>query len=178
VTVAAHDRPGLLATLAGALTISGLDVLGANLLGTTDGIALDVFRAADPFGRVDDDGGRVAELIGNALAGDLDLPARVNERRRAYAVAGAEPGPVEIVVDNDASETDTVVEVHADDDVGLLYRLASAFSDLTLDVRIAKVATLGKRVVDVFYVRAADGRKLDDDMTQRVRAALTSCITG
>jgi [protein-PII] uridylyltransferase len=178
VTVAAHDRPGLLATLAGALTVCGLDVLGANLLGTTDGIALDVFRAADPFGRVDDDGARVAELIGRALAGELDLAARVNERRRAYASAGVEPGPVGIVVDNDASETDTVVEVHADDDVGLLYRLASAFSDLSLDVRIAKVATLGERVVDVFYVRAADGRKLDDDMSNRVRAALMACISG
>ncbi len=178
VTVAAPDRPGLLATLAGALTVCGLDVLEANLLGTTDGIALDVFRAADPFGRVDDDGAKVGEVIDRALDGDLDLPTRVDERRRAYASAGAEPGPVKIVVDADASETDTVVEVHADDDVGLLYRLASAFADLTLDVRVAKVATLGERVVDVFYVRAADGHKLDDDMTNRLRAALTSRITG
>ena len=178
VTIAAQDRPGLLATLAGALTVCGLDVLEANLLGTTDGIALDVFRVADPFGRVDDDGARVADTIGQALAGALDLATRVNERRRAYASAGTEPGPVAIVVDNDASETDTIVEVHADDDVGLLYRLASAFAELGLDVRIAKVATLGTRVVDVFYVRAADGRKLEEDMTNRGRAALTSRISG
>ncbi len=178
VTVAARDRAGLLATLAGALTVCGLDVLEANLLGTTDGIALDVFRAADPFGRVDDDGARVAEQIERALAGELDLATRVDERRQAYASPGAAPGPIQIVVDNDASETDTIVEVHADDDGGLLYRLASAFSDLTVDVRIAKVATLGKRVVDVFYVRTADGQKLDDDMTDHVRAALTTCIAG
>ncbi|HYL52881.1 MAG TPA: [protein-PII] uridylyltransferase [Acidimicrobiia bacterium] len=178
VTVVARDRPGLLATLAGALTVCGLDVLDANLLGTTDGIALDVFRAADPFGRVEDDGARVADLIGSALAGDLDLGSRVNERRQAYALAGTEPGPVDVVVDNDVSDTDTVVEVHAHDDVGLLYRLASALSDLTIDVRVAKVATLGKRVVDVFYVRGADGRKLQDDMTEPVRAALESWISG
>ena len=30
----------------------------------------------------------------------------------------------------------------------------------------------------VFYVRAADGRKLQDDMTEPVRAALESCISG
>ena len=81
------------------------------------------------------------------------------------------PGPILIDVDTEISETDTIVEVHADDDVGLLYRLASAFTELSLDVRVAKVATLGQRVVDVFYVRDSDGGKIDDRPTieQRVR---------
>ena len=80
-------------------------------------------------------------------------------------------------MNSDESETDTVVEVHADDDIGLLYRLASAFTELALDVRIAKVATLGSRVVDVFYVRDADARKIDDpDAVARLRAADRSSI--
>ena len=57
ITVVAADRPGLLVTLAGVLMVVGLDVLAASLFGTTDGIALDVFRAADPFGRIADDDG-------------------------------------------------------------------------------------------------------------------------
>ncbi len=181
VTIVASDRPGLLVTLAGALTVCGLDVLEASLFGTTDGHALDVFHGADPFGRVADDGGaRVTETIERALAGELDLAVRVDERRRAYApienVKGAE---VRIDVNSEESETDTVVEVHADDDIGLLYRLASAFSDLSLDVRIAKVATLGKRVVDVFYVRDSSARKIDDpDAVARLRAALVDRMTG
>jgi [protein-PII] uridylyltransferase len=82
-------------------------------------------------------------------------------------------------VNSDESETDTVVEVHADDDIGLLYRLASAFTELSLDVRIAKVATLGKRVVDVFYVRDSDARKIDDpDAVARLRATLIDRMTG
>ena len=85
VTVVADDRPGLLVTLAGALTVCGLDVLEASLFGTTDGRALDVFRGADPFGRVaDDDGARVTQTIERALAGELDLALLVDERRRAY----------------------------------------------------------------------------------------------
>ena len=164
VTVVAADRPGLLEMLAGALTVSGLDVLEASLFGTTDGVALDVFHGADPFGRVaDDDGARVATTIERALAGEIDLAGRVEERRRAYAPL-TKPAPPEVRVDvsSDESETDTVVEVHADDDIGLLFRLARAFTELALDVRIAKVATLGKRVVDVFYVRDAAGAKIDD----------------
>ena len=181
ITVVASDRPGLLVTLAGALTVCGLDVLEASLFGTTDGQALDVFRGADPFGRVADDGGaRVVQTIEGALAGEIDLAARVDERRRAYAPITKPAVPdVRIEVNLEESQTDTVVEVHADDDIGLLYRLASAFTDQTLDVRIAKVATSAKRVVDVFYVRDASGRKIDDsDAIARLRAALVDRVTG
>lgn len=181
VTVVAADRPGLLVTLAGALTVSGLDVTEASLFGTTDGIALDVFHGADPFGRVaDDDGARVARTIEGALAGELDLSARVEERRRSYAPI-TKPVPPEVHVDlnSEESETDTVIEVHTDDDIGLLYRLASAFTELDLDVRIAKVATLGKRVVDVFYVRDSDSAMIDDpEAVARLRALLVERITG
>ena len=181
ITVVADDRPGLLGTLAGALTVCGLDVLEASLFGTTDGLALDVFHGADPFGRVADDGGaRVTQTIERALAGEIDLAVRVDERRRAYAGITKRAAPeVGIYVDSEESETDTVVEVHADDDIGLLYRLASAFTDLALDVRIAKVATLGKRVVDVFYVRDAHANKIDDPAAvAELRAALVDRMTG
>ncbi len=181
VTVVAADRRGLLVTLAGALTVCGLDVLEASLFGTTDGLALDVFRGADPFGRVaDDDGARVAQTIERALAGEIDLATRVDERRRAYAGIAARTEPdFRVDVDSDESETDTVVEVHADDDIGLLYRLASVFADLALDVRVAKVATLGQRVVDVFYVRDAEARKIDDPAAvERLRATLVERMTG
>jgi [protein-PII] uridylyltransferase len=181
ITVVADDRPGLLVTLAGALTVCGLDVLEASLFGTTDGHALDVFRGADPFGRVaDDDGARVIRTIERALAGELDLAVRVDERRRAYApITKPTPAKVHVDVDSEESDTDTVVEVHADDDIGLLYRLASAFFELSLDVRIAKVATTGKRVVDVFYVRDAGARKIEDpDAVARLRAVLVDRMTG
>ena len=62
-----------------------------------------------------------------------------------------------VLVDLDASASATVVEVHAPDEVGLLAQVAATFADLELDVRTAKVATLGDRVVDVFYVRDAHG---------------------
>jgi [protein-PII] uridylyltransferase len=179
VTVVAPDRAGLLATLSGALTIAGLDVVDANLFGTTDGLALDVFRAADPFGRVESDDSRVARTITAALAGELDIATRVEERRRAYQHREAEAGaaPVELVMEE--SEHDTVVEVHADDDVGLLYRLASAFVTLNLDVRVAKVATLGSRVIDVFYVRHAAGHEAADRAAfDRLRGALADAIAG
>ena len=178
VTVLARDRPRLLATLAGALTVCGLDVIDANLFGTADGLAFDVFRAADPFGRVKDGGENVERTLQQALDSELDVEKRVADRRRDYARRGATPGPVEVRIVVDESATDTLVEVHADDEIGLLYRLAATFADLGLDVRVAKVATQGDRVVDVFYVRDAAGAKIDDpELIEKVHGALVTRLS-
>ena len=84
-----------------------------------------------------------------------------------------------VELDTEGSDTDTVVEVHADDEIGVLYRLASALADRALDVRVAKVATLGRRVVDVFYVRDANGDKvIDPGAVEDLRAALVERMTG
>ena len=61
-----------------------------------------------------------------------------------------------------ASADTTVVEVHAPDGLGVLYRITSALTDLDLDIVGAKVQTLGAHVVDSFFVRGADGRKVTD----------------
>ena len=45
---------------------------------------------------------------------------------------------------------------------GVLYRITRALADLDLDIVSAKVQTLGPLVVDSFYVRDHDGRKITD----------------
>ena len=66
-----------------------------------------------------------------------------------------------VSIDDAGSDFFTVVEVHAADRLGLLFDLAGAFAAEGLDVHLAKVATYGPRVVDVFYVTDADGAKLE-----------------
>ena len=67
-----------------------------------------------------------------------------------------------MVVDNGASRDATVVEVHAPDSVGVLYRITRALAELDLDIVFAKVQTLGEQVVDAFYLRDSVGRKVED----------------
>ena len=71
------------------------------------------------------------------------------------------PAPKVTLVD-EASETATVVEVRAHDAPGLLWRVGRALGECGLDVRAARVETLGAEVVDVFYVTDADGEPLAD----------------
>ena len=67
--------------------------------------------------------------------------------------------PPRVVVDNHASRDATVVEVHAPDSIGVLYRITRALAELDLDIVSAKVQTLGDRVVDAFYVRDRRARR-------------------
>jgi [protein-PII] uridylyltransferase len=101
-----------------------------------------------------------------ALSGRFSLEARLAERAQAYAgrarLAAAVPTRIEVTVTNDASGTSTVVEVRAPDRVGTLYRITRALAELELDIRHAKVSTLGPEVVDVFYVVGASGAKVTD----------------
>jgi [protein-PII] uridylyltransferase len=67
-----------------------------------------------------------------------------------------------VYFDNNASPTSTVIDVHAPDRVGVLYRITRALAELDLDIRVAKAQTLGAEVIDSFYVREGQGSKLTE----------------
>ena len=83
------------------------------------------------------------------------------------------PARTSVIVDNRASATATVVEVRAPDRIGTLYRITQALADLDLDIRLAKVATLGHEVVDSFYVADPSGAKVaDGDRSREIERAV------
>ncbi|MFP5320095.1 MAG: [protein-PII] uridylyltransferase [Acidimicrobiia bacterium] len=170
VALAAADRPGLFWRVAGTLALHGLDVLSARVWPGGDGVAVEEFRVEPVFGGTPD-WSKVEADLRRVLAGRLSLEARLAERARAYAgrsnLPSATPARTHVLVDNDASEVATVVEVRAPDRIGTLYRITRALSDLELDIRHAKVSTLGHEVVDAFYVLDATGAKLDDEDHRR-----------
>jgi len=164
LTVITPDRPGLFARVAGVLALAGMDVLSAELW-SDDGMALEVFRvapAADPERAWE----RVRRDLGPAMAGQFALTARLADRAAQAPTRRRLPGIAtpEVRIDNDASRTATVVEVVADDAVGLLARIAATLAELGLDIASAKVQTLGPQVVDAFYVVDAQrGAKVTDE---------------
>ena len=71
----------------------------------------------------------------------------------------------------------TVVDVRAEDDVGLLHRITAALFALELDVVAARVSTLGHEVLDAFYVRdAATGGKVTDPEQIAAHQETASCV--
>ena len=165
VTIIAPDRPGLFSRVAGTLALNGLDVLAADAYSSDDGMALEVLRVESPVGpTIAWD--RVAGQLEDALAGRLAVAARLAERAEVYErplphVPGADDTAV--TIDPDSASSATVVEVLAPDRIGVLFRITQALAALDLDIRSAKVQTLGHQVVDSFYVVGADGEKVTDE---------------
>ena len=165
VTVVTDDRPGVFSRVAGVLALRGLDVLEAVAHSTPEGCALSRFRVVDRL-RDETPWPEIVADLERALAGRLAIEARLAERARTHAAHGrlsrAGAASTTVTFDNILSPDATVVDVEAPDAIGVLYRITRALADLDLDIRSAKVQTLGPRVVDAFYVRDRLGRKVDD----------------
>jgi [protein-PII] uridylyltransferase len=58
----------------------------------------------------------------------------------------------------------------------VLYAIATAFSELELDIVVARVQTVGHEVVDVFYVRDGDGDQLSEDHLAELELGVTAAI--
>ncbi|GAC1314931.1 MAG: [protein-PII] uridylyltransferase [Acidimicrobiales bacterium] len=150
VTVVVPDRPGLLGVIAGTFAVNRVAVLSALCSTSPEGMALDVF---DVEHEAVLDEAHLADDLARALDGRLPVAARVAERARAYAGRGrraAVPGDRRVMFEP-ASDA-TIVEVRTPDDLGMLHRVAAALGRCGLNVRSAKVATLGHEVVDTFLV--------------------------
>jgi [protein-PII] uridylyltransferase len=168
VTVVAPDRPGLLWRAAGVLASHRLAVRSANAT-SVGNTAVSVFDVESEFGDPPD-ATLVAADLRRMLQGRLDVEDRLDRRARAVRPRAASvPAPRVTLVD-DASETATVVEVRAHDAPGLLWRVGRALGECGLDVRAARVETLGAEVVDVFYVTDGDGKPLAGEDLRRTIA--------
>jgi len=67
-----------------------------------------------------------------------------------------------VTLSNSESDFYTIVDVVADDHVGLLHSVTEVIADHGLEVYISKAATVLDQVTDTFYVKDGDGGKLRD----------------
>lgn len=158
VTVAATDRNGLLASVAGCLTLHRLDVVSADTATTTvDGSAVTVVSCrVQPRDVAGPDRQRLVADLTRALSGDLDvnaaLAARVRSTLRPRGGTEREAPPPRVVWAVDRATDATILELRAADDAGLLYRVAHALELAGAHIRAARISTLGSDVVDAFYL--------------------------
>ncbi|MFL6131037.1 MAG: [protein-PII] uridylyltransferase [Mycobacteriales bacterium] len=173
VTVAAPDAPGLLSRTAGVLALHQLDVRSATVA-TVGRTAVDVFTVSPRFGRGPEPALLRADVV-RALAGSLPLAERLAAKERAYGHRQEQP-PRVLWFDGAATDA-TVLELRAADAAGLLHRVTAALERCRLDVRGARVSTLGGAVVDAFYVVGSDGGPVTDPAVRRAvtDAVLAAC---
>lgn len=172
LTVYAPDHPGLFARMAGAMALSGANILDAKIFTLANSMALDTFRIQDNNGASYDQQDRLDRLrlrIERAVAGQI-YPARELEAVRSSTLpsrTGVFKVPPAVILDNKASATHTVIEVNGRDRLGFLHDVTSTLTELGLQISSAHVSTYGERVVDVFYVKDVFGLKIEDQAKLR-----------
>jgi [protein-PII] uridylyltransferase len=178
LTVVAQDRPALFASFAGAISSFGLDIVKAEAFGNSQGVILDTFTFADPkrtFELNPPEAERLQDLIGRIALGKTD--ARRLFRDRALPRPEKRAIEPQIQFDAEAHETATLVEIVAEDRLGLLYSLASVFSSNACNIDTVLIDTKGHRAIDVFYV-AHDGKKLSPALEATLKDQLLSACLG
>ena len=150
-----------------AFSAAGLNILSAQIFSRSDGIVLDTYFVADAItGNLagPDQRDRFETVLQKALTGEeVDFPALIGRQkitRPLYQAYTGEHIPTQIFLDNDASETRTVVEIETEDRIGLLYTISQTLTELDLDISAAKVCTERGAAIDSFYVRELDGAKV------------------
>ena len=181
VTLCARDQPGLFSRIAGVFTLNGINILDAQVFTWRNNVALDIFKVQPPPDPIfeSDKWEKTRRHLNQALAGDLDLPGRLQSRMKSYRPPrpAAMDRPQRIQVDNQTSSFFTIVEVFTEDFPGLLFSITDALFRCQLDVWVAKIATNVDQVVDVFYVRDFDGQKVDDpDQVARIKATIQAVL--
>ncbi len=183
------DRAGLFSKICGALTASGLNILGAEIFSRTDGIVLDEFFVTDAKTGVlakKEEKARFEELIEGALnRDDVDLHDIIMKQklpRSPYRKQALEKMPTVIRFDNQTSETKTVIDIETEDRIRLLYFIAQTLNSLNLDISLAKICTEKGAAIDSFYVTEHDGGKLESkerqaEVEKKLRASLAR-LTG
>jgi [protein-PII] uridylyltransferase len=164
VTVYAADHPGLFYRIAGAIHLAGGNIIDARIHTSTDGMAIDNFLVQDPLGRPFREAGQLSRLtlaIKEALTNRAKLMVQLNAKPKARRRADAFRIAPSVLIDNQASNRFTVIEVNALDRPALLNNLAQALFECRITLHSAHIATYGERAVDIFYVTDLFGGKIE-----------------
>jgi [protein-PII] uridylyltransferase len=165
VYVAAPDRPGLFALVAGAMSLSGISIVSAEVFAKA-GVAIERYRVTSSHGgevnldRLDAEL-KKARVEPDEIAGRLAERAAQLRSRRRSAPRGEELPP-RVVISNTESARATIVEVWAPNRIGLLHEVTAIFASMELDIGFAKVMTRGDDVIDSFYLTDRSGAQIED----------------
>ena len=161
------DHPGIFSRLAGALSLTGANVVDARTYTTRDGYATAVFWVQDAEGHpfAEDRLPRLRQTILRTLAGEIvareafatrDKPKKRNSEFRF---------PTHVTFDNEGSDIYTIIEVDTRDRPGLLYDLTRTLAANHIQIVSAVIATYrgagGGQFLRQGYVRPEIAQRLE-----------------
>jgi [protein-PII] uridylyltransferase len=191
VHVVTWDRAGLFYKLAGALTLAGLSIVSSKALSRSDHITIDTFYVSEPGGGVVEDPKALpsfqqhledALIRGKNLLPDISALAEQFKQPSYVRTNVTLPTPIPVRVDvyHEMSLKRTIIEVEANDELGLLYKLSRTISKHGYDITFARISTEKRVAVDTFYIEPSQPDQDEDNAQDLVelKAKLLEVVHG
>ncbi len=168
VLVMSSDQAGLLAKICGVMTLNQLEVVNAQIFTWPDGTVVDVIdvKPTEEFDFEECNWEALNNDLNRAVSHRLGLGYRLYEKlknsygRRRDLVGSHE---YRVDIDNEGSDDFTIIEVHAADRPGQLYRITQTLADFGINIHKAFIATEVGQLIDVFYVLDKNGNKFSEE---------------
>ncbi|MFG6668352.1 [protein-PII] uridylyltransferase [Halomonas sp. HNIBRBA4712] len=169
----------LFAATAAAMEQLGLSIHDARIATSHHDWTLNTFIVLDSHGQPIRDPARIEEMRSH-LVEELDDPddypqivTRHTPRQLKHFKV-----PTEVLIEQDPANERTLLELTAPDRPGLLARVGRIFMEQDIALSTAKIATLGERVEDVFFITTKAGEPLTDPTRQqRLRERLIEVLS-
>ena len=171
VLVAMPSVPQALSAAAGVLALHSMDVHAAQLHREGDAVVI-TFAASPRFGKQPDAALLRSDLV-RVLHGKLELAEALARKERDYAPTrqGEPVVPARVLWFDDEATGAVILELRGTDRIGLLHRVAAALEECGVELRWARVSTLGSSVVDAFCLTGSVDRDLRFRLAKAVLAA-------
>jgi len=181
IIICTYDKPFRLSEICGVLATNDINIFSAQAYTRRDGVVIDIFQVIGPENDPEigpNTQNKIQRALIEVFQGNLhidELFARYQQRwarKRQPTI----PIPTQVICDNDASESYTILDISAADGIGLLYTITRALSELGLDIYTARIGTQADRAVDAFYIRK-DGKKITAPTDiQQLTEQLAECL--
>ncbi len=172
IFVRSKERKNVFVAVASALDQQNLSIQDARIYNSKSGYTIDTFFVLNQTGEPLGNNPAMLKNIHNALQDELRLADNYSEviTRRTPRRLKYFSMPTRTSLSNDMISGYTMLEVISPDRPGLLACIGRIFLQFDVQLQNAKIATLGERVEDIFFISDNQGLPLSDpDMCERLQ---------